>query len=900
MAANNDRNGEISSRSVGPSSPFYLHPSNNPGVIISSMVLRGDNYDEWAKAHAAQSSAGHEVASNAVVTDGDRTGLSGLNDEQWQALASMLNAYKTRTNEILSSKNYSIEWIIDSGASHHMTGNLNVLVNTYDVAPCPIRLPNGAHTEAVKEGIVELGKNFKLLHILYIPKLNCNLLSVGWLLRDIDCIVTFTNKLCVIQDHISRTLIGEGEQLDGVYVFKGVAPIRAYKTDGIGSCDLWHRRLGQPSYQTVSLLLNISNSKNKMCDVCLKAKQTRDVFIQSSNKVTDCFALIHCDLWGAYRVPASCGAAYFFTIVEDYSRVVWIYLLAEKIEVGRTLKNLCTMIERQFNKKVKVVRSDNGTKFKSLKSYFDKQGILFQTSCVGTPKQNDQFLVAYVSRIFGTVTNLPLGVGNVSLLGTLLGKKGWKLYDFEYGDYFISRDMVFSEAEFPFATLEHQPSVTNPPSESPHIEVRGSDTIDEGHQNTGNDEEAGPPDKTRSHTDCRNNETPAAPQPTTELLGHGHREKRTPNYLQDFVTHSAHCLDPSVVSPASSQSSGIPYPITHYVTYDNFSVKHRHFLASITAGREPTRFFEAMTDARWREAMRQEIQALEDNGTWTLEDLPPGKKAIECKWVYKIKYNSDGSVEKFKARLVVLGNTQVEGLDYNETFTPVDKMVTVRTFLAVAAAQHWELHQMDVNNVFLHGDFHEEVYMKPPSGFSTYGTGKCPRIDHWDAALCVVRYLKGRPGQGIFLRSDSDLQLCAYCDSDWDIPPSPRRLRNNILSPVPLSRLNNRSMATASCELKWLKGLLLSLGISHPQPIRLFCDNQAALHIAANPIFHERTKHIEVDCHFIHNELQASTIAPAYVRTGEQLADIFTKALGQKQFDFFLPKLGICNPHAPP
>jgi len=95
-----------------------------------------------------------------------------------------------------------------------------------------------------------------------------------------------------------------------------------------------------------------------------------------------------------------------------------------------------------------------------------------------------------------------------------------------------------------------------------------------------------------------------------------------------------------------------------------------------------------MKDKRWREAMSREIHALETNETWDLTKLPPGKKALGCKWVYKIKYHSDGSVERFKARLVVLGNHQVEGLDYNETYAPIAKMVTIRTTLAVAAARN--------------------------------------------------------------------------------------------------------------------------------------------------------------------------------------------------------------------
>jgi len=106
-------------------------------------------------------------------------------------------------------------------------------------------------------------------------------------------------------------------------------------------------------------------------------------------------------------------------------------------------------------------------------------------------------------------------------------------------------------------------------------------------------------------------------------------------------------------------------------------------------------------------------------------------------------------------------------------------------------------------------------------------------------------------------------------------------------------------MATTSCELIWLKALLQSLGVAHPCPMKLYCDNQAALHIAANPIFHERTKHIEIDCHFIRNAILRGTITTKYVPTHAQLVDIFTKVLGKKQFEYFLSKLGIRNPYAP-
>ena len=108
-----------------------------------------------------------------------------------------------------------------------------------------------------------------------------------------------------------------------------------------------------------------------------------------------------------------------------------------------------------------------------------------------------------------------------------------------------------------------------------------------------------------------------------------------------------------------------------------------------------------------------------------------------------------------------------------------------------------------------------------------------------------------------------------------------------------------RSMASATCELTWLRSLLSALGVPHSHPMLLYCDNQSALHIASNPVFHERTKHIEIDCHFVREKLVAGVLSTSYIRSGDQLADIFTKALGRSQFSSCLSKLGVCNLHAP-
>ena len=134
---------------------------------------------------------------------------------------------------------------------------------------------------------------------------------------------------------------------------------------------------------------------------------------------------------------------------------------------------------------------------------------------------------------------------------------------------------------------------------------------------------------------------------------------------------------------------------------------------------EPTTYKDAVRHECWRKAIIDELKALTDNNTWILTPLPSGKKTIGNKWIFKVKYNVDGSVERHKARLVAKGYNQTEGRDYMETFSPVAKMTTIRLLLTLAAAHNWFLHQLDVNTAFLHGDLEEEVYMNIPFGMQT-------------------------------------------------------------------------------------------------------------------------------------------------------------------------------------
>jgi hypothetical protein len=126
--------------------------------------------------------------------------------------------------------------------------------------------------------------------------------------------------------------------------------------------------------------------------------------------------------------------------------------------------------------------------------------------------------------------------------------------------------------------------------------------------------------------------------------------------------------------------------------------------------------------------MNDELEALTKTGTWTFVDLPPLAKPIGSKWVYKVKYKSDGTIERYKARLVAKSYNQVEGLDFFDTFSPVAKLTTVRLLLAVASIKQWHLHQLDVNNAFLHGDLDEDVYMTVPDGVTPAKPGQVCKL----------------------------------------------------------------------------------------------------------------------------------------------------------------------------
>ncbi|KAD3067741.1 hypothetical protein E3N88_35621 [Mikania micrantha] len=194
--------------------------------------------------------------------------------------------------------------------------------------------------------------------------------------------------------------------------------------------------------------------------------------------------------------------------------------------------------------------------------------------------------------------------------------------------------------------------------------------------------------------------------------------------------------EPSTTNPVTSQELNeqqpqeLPPPLRRSsrprrpITYDDFVTYLHETEFDLGKVDDPTTFKDAMNcdqSTQWLDAMKDELKSMKTNNVWTLTELPTGAKPVGCKWVYKTKLDPNGNIERYKARLVAKGYTQREGIDYQETFSPVSRKDSLRIVMALVAHFDLELHQMDVKTAFLNGDLHEDVFMKQPEGFEPKG-----------------------------------------------------------------------------------------------------------------------------------------------------------------------------------
>nr|GEV58150.1 hypothetical protein [Tanacetum cinerariifolium] len=293
---------------------------------------------------------------------------------------------------------------------------------------------------------------------------------------------------------------------------------------------------------------------------------------------------------------------------------------------------------------------------------------------------------------------------------------------------------------------------------------------------------------------------------------------------------------------------------------------------------EPANVAEALIDADWVSVMQEELDQFAILKVWRLVTRPEGKSIIKTKWIFKNKKDESSLVIRNKARLVAVGYSQQEGIDYDETFAPVAQIEAIRLFLAYAAHKDFTVFQMDVKTAFLNGILKEEVYVSQPPGFVSK---QYP--DHVYALDKALYGLKQAPWAWY------DILSQFLIESGFQ--------KGSIDTTLFIKKKAESEYVTVSgccAQALWMRTQLTYYGFFYDK-VPIYCDSKSAIAISCNLVQHTCTKHINVRYHFIKDHVEKGTIELYFVGTEHQLADLFTKSQPEARFKFLVDKLGMMS-----
>ncbi|CAL9244028.1 unnamed protein product, partial [Arabidopsis halleri] len=654
------------------------------------------------------------------------------------------------------------QWYMDSGATNHIasgSGNLRPSSNLSTLLPT-ITVGNGssAPVTTIGNGIISTPScSFHLKNVLVCPSIIKNLLSVRKFTTDNWCSIEFDPFGFSIKDLPTRTSLIRCDSSGPLYSFTPSAaipsPLALSASAVPGS--LWHKRLGHPSNIHLSRILSsISIPCNKadltnLCHACQLGKHIRQPFFTSNTMVSSPFDLIHTDIWTSPIASVS-GIKYYLIFLDHYSHYVWAYPLKRKSDTLSSFIHFSTFVQTQFSCKIKALQCDNGGEYdnRAFHAYMASMGTQFRFSCPYTSQQNGR-----AERMLRTINNLvrtllidaslpltywvealhtavhlinllpssavqddvpysrlfnkPASYQHLRAFGCLcypnllpttphklaprstpcvflgypLDHRGYRCLDLSTKRVILSRHVVFHENIFPFAER------SSPASFDHVLPLTVPDPI--------------PKPKVTDPAQPITPSPPSSPSPPT----------------------SPSPSPPTSPSQSPSPSPPPPPPPPHrYQTRSNSGiVKPRTQLClhtDSTISPLPLSHVQAAQDDHWNNAMMEEYNAQIKCGTWVLVPRPKATNIIRSLWLFRHKFKADGTLSRYKARLVANGKSQQLGIDCEETFSPVVKPATIRLVFDVATAKDWPLHQLDVKNAFLHGDLQETVYMHQPPGFA--------------------------------------------------------------------------------------------------------------------------------------------------------------------------------------
>ena len=499
--------------------------------------------------------------------------------------------------------------------------------------------------------------------------------------------------------------------------------INKRKWSDINNTELWHMRLGHIGVRRLTQLVkdglieNLTIEPYPTCESCIRGKMTKAPFTGVGHRATDLLELVHSDVCGPMSQTAHSGFLYFVTFTDDVSRYGYVYLMKHKSETFEKFKEFRNEVEKQTGQYIKCLRSDRGGEYMSgeFTDYLKENGILAQYTPPGTPQHNgvserrNRTLLDMVRSML-SFTDLPYFLWGYALLTSahLLNKIPSKAVPTTPYEIWTGRKPNLNYVKVwgcPAYVRIAQHNKLMPWGQKFRFVGYPSNTkgylfYDTEHRNVfvarfgkfleseflseGGDHRQVELDEVQLDTDepLEEPEVQVDVEPSTHTLRRSNRESRPPERL--------------------------------------YLIQEKSLDVLLIEETDPFTYREAMLDidsAKWQEAMKSELDSMHQNQVWDLVQLPEGIVPIGCKWVYKRKRGPDGKVETFKARLVAKGYTQRPGVDYDETFSPVAMLKSIRILLAIAAYHDYEIWQMDVKTAFLNGFLDEEIYMNQPEGF---------------------------------------------------------------------------------------------------------------------------------------------------------------------------------------
>lgn len=612
--------------------------------------------------------------------------------------------------------------------------------------------------------------------VLVVKDLEMNLLSISKLEKE-GLEVSFKSGLGRIID--GDTIMGVGVGGQGVYKLiaevscnpVGLAMVAVTE-------DLWHKRLGHIGAQNLKRLTkmvdgleNLKVVGNEFCDICLEGKQTRLPFNGTREPTTRPLERVHSDLCGPIKPVAHDGSKYILTFIDDFTHFTVVFGLKRKKEVHQYILAYEARVTSKFSLKISNFRCDNGGEYLSdrTKEFFTEKGIKFELTVPGTPQQNgvsermnrtilnkarcmlfwsnlrrDFWIEAVLTAVYllnRSPTRALIGekvpaelwfnskpdlsklrvfgcVGFVCTLKEHLDGKfdkrsrrcimlgyvenGYRVWSVSDKRIITARDVVFDESRNKFNDLED--------FEDYIFDLTPVEKTD--------DSETEEAEEDAFDFSSSAEEDLPAEGPREELLEQevrrSGRVRMRPHYLNDYVAmvvlaNFVNEFNGDTLNQSLEQGKVQFDDSTYELALSALNYSNCVPLDfSDLEGREDKHL--------WVAAISEELQSLEENGTWELVSLPKGKKPIKSKWVFTVKEDGDGNVVRYKARLVVKGCSQEKGINYEETYAPVARLATVRALLCLIHQQNLHVSQLDVKNAFLHGVLKEEIYMWPPEG----------------------------------------------------------------------------------------------------------------------------------------------------------------------------------------